>query len=261
MSVLDRIKSISTIDQASVLSKSQFFNEKDVIPTTVPMLNVALSGRLDGGLTPGVTMLAGPSKHFKSYFGLLLARAYFRKYDDAVLLFYDTEFGSPKSYFASMGIDTERVFHAPVLNLEKLKFELVKQLDELKRSEHVIILIDSIGNVASKKEIEDALKEKGAADMTRAKELKSFFRMITPYLTMKDVPLLVVNHTYETMDLFSKQVPSGGKGAIYNSDNIFIIGREQDKTADGKLEGYIFSLNAEKSRFIKEKSKIKIEVS
>ena len=43
-----------------------------MIPTDIPMLNVALSGDIDGGLTPGLTMLAGPSKHFKTSFALVL---------------------------------------------------------------------------------------------------------------------------------------------------------------------------------------------
>lgn len=65
MSILDKIKKNSTIKDSAILSESKFFKKKDMIPTSVPIINVALSGRLDGGLTPGITMWAGPSKHFK----------------------------------------------------------------------------------------------------------------------------------------------------------------------------------------------------
>ena len=64
-SILDKIKKNSTIKESSILSGSKFFTEKDMIPTEIPMVNVALSGKIDGGLTPGLTMWAGPSKHFK----------------------------------------------------------------------------------------------------------------------------------------------------------------------------------------------------
>jgi len=37
------------------------------------MVNVALSGDPDGGLSSGLTVLAGPSKHFKTSFALLMA--------------------------------------------------------------------------------------------------------------------------------------------------------------------------------------------
>ena len=85
--LLLKLKKNSTIKETEVLAESKFFNAKDLIQTPVPMINVALSGRLDGGLTPGLTVFAGPSKHFKTAFALLLAKAYMEKYDDAVVLF------------------------------------------------------------------------------------------------------------------------------------------------------------------------------
>jgi hypothetical protein len=134
------------------------------------------------------------------------------------------------------------------------------QFEEIKRGDRVIVVIDSVGNLASKKEVEDALKQNSAADMTRAKQLKSLFRMVTPHLNLKDIPLIVVNHTYQTQEMYSKAVVSGGTGIYYSADNIFIIGRQQEK--DGKdITGYNFIINVEKSRFVKEKSKIPIEVS
>ena len=105
MSLLDKLKKNSTIKDTAILSKSKFFTEKDVIQTNVPMVNVALSGKLDGGLTPGLTMLAGPSKHFKTAFALLMAAAYQKKYPDAVVLFYDSEFGTPTKYFETFKIN------------------------------------------------------------------------------------------------------------------------------------------------------------
>ncbi len=75
MSILDKIKKNSSIKESAILSKSKFFTQKDMIPTSVPIINVALSGRLDGGLTPGLTMWAGPSKHFKTAFSLLMAKS------------------------------------------------------------------------------------------------------------------------------------------------------------------------------------------
>ena len=54
----------STIEHTSLLEDSKIYTKKDMIPTPVPMINVALSGTVDGGITPGLTMLAGPSKHF-----------------------------------------------------------------------------------------------------------------------------------------------------------------------------------------------------
>lgn len=260
MSIMDKLKKNSKIKDTEILSDSVLFAEKDITTTEVPMINVALSGDVDGGLTSGLTVLAGPSKHFKTSFALLMGAAYLNKHEDAVMLFYDSEFGSPQNYFESFGIDTSRVLHTPITNVEQLKFDLVGQLENIERGDKVIIVIDSIGNLASKKELEDALNEKSVADMSRAKALKGLFRMVTPYLTMKNLPLLAVNHTYQEIGLFPKSIVSGGTGIYYSADNIWIIGRQQDKKG-GEIQGYHFVINVEKSRFVKEKSKVPISVS
>ena len=231
-----------------------------MIQTSVPAVNVALSGKLDGGLTPGLTVFAGPSKHFKTAFAMLLAKAYLDKYEDGVILFYDSEFGAPQQYFDTFEIDTNRVIHSPITDIEQLKHDSMQQLNNLERGDHVMIIVDSVGNLASKKEVEDALDGKSVADMTRAKQMKSLFRMITPHLTIKDIPAIVVNHTYKEIGLFPKDVVSGGTGIYYSADNIYIIGRRQQKTGT-EITGYEFVINVEKSRFVREKSKIPVEVS
>jgi RecA/RadA recombinase len=260
MSILDKIKKNTTIKESAILADSKFFTKKDMIPTSIPVINVALSGRLDGGLTPGLTMWAGPSKHFKTAFSLLMARSYLDKYPDAALLFYDSEFGTPQSYFDSFGIDTQRVLHTPITDLEQLKFDVMQQINNLDRGDRVMIVIDSIGNLASKKEVEDALEGKSVADMSRAKQIKSLFRMVTPHLTIKDIPMVVVNHTYMEQGMFPKAIVSGGTGPYYSADNIFILGRQQEKEGT-EIVGYHYIINVEKSRYVKEKSKIPVSVS
>ena len=259
-SLIERIKKNSTIKESDVIADSKFLNDKDLIQTSVPAVNVALSGKLDGGLTPGLTVFAGPSKHFKTAFAMLLAKAYLDKYEDGVILFYDSEFGAPQQYFETFEIDTNRVIHSPITDIEQLKHDSMQQLNNLERGDHVMIIVDSVGNLASKKEVEDALDGKSVADMTRAKQMKSLFRMITPHLTIKDIPAIVVNHTYKEIGLFPKDVVSGGTGIYYSADNIYIIGRRQQKTGTD-VTGYEFIINVEKSRFVREKSKIPVEVS
>jgi len=260
MSIMDKLKKNSKVKFTEVLSDSKFFTEKDMVKTDVPMINVALSGSTEGGLAPGLTVLAGPSKHFKTSFALIMASAYLKKYEDAVLLFYDSEFGSPQSYFENFDIDTSRVLHTPITNVEELKFDIIAQLEGIERGDKVCIVVDSVGNLASKKELDDAINEKSVADMSRAKALKGLFRMCTPYLNMKDIPMIAVNHTYKEIGLFPRDIVSGGTGIYYSADNIWILGRQQDKSS-GEIKGYHFVINVEKSRYVKEKSKIPISVS
>jgi hypothetical protein len=84
--------------------------------------------------------------------------------------------------------------------------------------------------------------------------------MVTPHLNLKDIPMVVVNHTYKEIGMFPKDVVSGGPGIYYSADTIFIIGRQQENEGT-ELMGYNFIINVEKSRFVREKSKIPVEVS
>ena len=259
-SLVDKLMKQSTIKETAILETSLFFQKKELIQTKIPVLNLLQSGELDGGFGPGLTIWAGPSKHFKTSFVLTNMKAFLDKYKDGVVLFYDSEFGTPQSYFTSFGIPLDRVVHTPITNIEELKFDLMKQLDGLSRGDKVFIAIDSVGNLASKKEVDDALDGKSVADMTRAKAFKSLFRMVTPHLSMKNLPMHVVAHTYDTMEMYAKKVVSGGTGMYYSADNIYIVGRQQNK--DGtEIVGYNFVLNVEKSRYVREKSKIPIEVT
>jgi len=259
MSIIDRLKKTSTIDIANIMDESEVFGERQVIPTEVPIINLALSGTVKGGLTSGVTQIAGPSKHFKTGLALLLMRSFQKAHKDGAILFYDSEFGSPPEYFKTFGIDPKRVMHTPITDVEQLKHDIMVQLKEAKRGDQLMIVIDSIGQLASMKEVDDALEGKSVADMTRAKAIKSLFRMITPHLRIKDIPLVVINHTYKEIGMFPKDIVGGGTGSYFAADTIWIVGRQQEKV-EGGIPGYNFILTAEKSRFVKEKSKFPVSV-
>lgn len=256
----ERLLQKSTLDHTAILSESKLMANQDITSTSIPMINVALSGSVTGGFPSGLLMIAGQSKHFKTAFSLLIASAYLKRHKDAILLFYDSEFGSPQSYFKTFGIDNNRVVHCPVQDIETLKIDIVQQLEAIQKNDKVFILIDSIGNLASKKETDDAKDGKSVADMSRAKAFKSFFRLVTPYLTLRNLPMIAINHTYKEIGMYPKDIVSGGTGAYYSSSAVWIIGRQQEK--DGKeLQGFNFIINVEKSRFVKEKSKIPITVT
>lgn len=262
MSLIEKLLKNSTIKETAVLSKSKVFGNKPEIITDVPMINAAVSTKIDKGLQPGVFMLAAPSKHFKTAFALMFAGVFLKKYPDGVILFYDSEFGSPDSYYESFGVDKDRVVHTPITNIEDLKFDLTTQLQALDKKDNVMILIDSVGNLASKKEVEDAIDQKSVADMTRAKQFKSLYRIITPMINLKDIWCIAINHTYKEMALFPRDVVSGGTGGMYSSDTVWTIGRQQEKDgAASEISGYNFVINIEKSRHVKEKTKIPITVS
>ena len=256
---MKKILAASPTKNASVMSESVFFNKKDIVATDIPIINIAFSGDLHGGLISGLTLIAGVSKSYKSLLSLICVKAYLTKYPEAVAILYDSEGGMSPEYLQAQGIDPSRVVHIPIEHLEMLKFDIVKQLSELNRGDKVIFVIDSIGNTGSLKEIEDALNEKSVAELQRAKTIKGLFRMVTPSLVAKDIPCIAICHTYSTMEIYSKQIISGGSGLIYSANQAFIIGKSQEKDGTDLL-GWNFTLNVEKSRYVREKSKLTFQV-
>lgn len=148
--------------------------------------------------------------HHNTMLALYCMKAYLDKYEDSIALFYDSEFGTPSDYLATMGINPERVIHIPVTNLEELKFDMVSRLESIERGDKVFIMVDSIGNLASKREYDNAISENSAKDMSRAGDIKSLFRIVTPHITMKDIPCIMISHVYSEMGLFPKTIVSGG---------------------------------------------------
>lgn len=253
---------------------SELIKNKDkVYDTQIPAMNLAYSGELDGGTTTGITVFAGKSKSFKTIFGLITCKVYMDAEPDSIMLFYNSEGGSPEEYFESVGIDTDRVIVMDIMNIEEMVFDMTEKLEILKeeyenckkgdKKPKFITLVDSVGNLASKKEVEDAKKSHSASDMgIRAKALKSFYRIVTPYYNRLEAQMIVISHTYDEMASIGqpKQIVSGGSGNTYSSNNIFVVGKRQIK--EGKeIVGWQFILNAEKSRKIRERSAIPFEVT
>jgi hypothetical protein len=202
--------------------------------------------------------------HHNTSYALLMASAYLKKHKDAVLIYYDSEFGAGEGAMSAFGIDSDRVLHIPIMNIEELKFDIMQKLDNnnddgIKRGDKVFILVDSIGNLASVRESNNAIEQNSAQDMTRAKELKSAWRLITPHLLSKNIPMIAIQHVYEEMKMFGKTIMSGGSGGLLSSDTVWIVGKSQEKEGT-EIVGYNFTINVEKSRYVKEKSKIPILV-
>lgn len=256
--LLERMMASGVVKEASLMSKTKFFEDREYVTLDVPFINVAFSGRLRGGLTPGVTIVAGESKSFKSLLMLLALKAFLEKYDDGFALLYDTENGITPEYLDMNGIDRTRVLHIPVDNIEQMKFDLTQRLEKVEKGDHLMVCVDSLGMIASSKEIEDALDSKNVADMTRAKASKSFFRLITMKITKNDLYFVGIQHTYKEIGMYPKDIVAGGTGQIYSANTILIITKAQIKDSEG-LQGFRFTLNVEKSRYVKEKSKIPFE--
>lgn len=254
-SLIKKLKKNSKIEATTLFSESDFYTEIEYIPTPIPIINLALSGKFfDGGISKGVTILAGPSRSGKTIFMLLCLKAYLDHYDDAVALLYDSEFSFTPSYLNSFGIDTERVMVTPIGDLEEFKIDLINQLHGIEPGEHVFVGVDSLGSFYSSKEFNDALDGKDKVDMTRQKSMKSIMRMVVPESNLKKIPFFAISHTYETLEIYSKQVVSGGTGLMYAANQVLLFSRR--KNTNSSEEGYEFVIKIEKSRSCKDTVKL-----
>lgn len=243
---------IKTTDNGSVKveSKYNFVKNNEVYDISIDAPHWYTNGEVAGNIVHHNTSLA-----------LIAAKAFLERHDDGIVLFLDCEFGSRKQMLHNVGIDIERVAHIPFTDLEELKQETVQQLKQLKKEDNVFILVDSIGNTASRKELTDAETGNEAADMTRAKQMRSFFRMVTPQVNLKKIPFFAINHTYNNvMNFIPKQEMGGGGGPMYASDTVIFVSKAQIKEGNQKT-GNQFNLKIEKSRSLKEGSKLPISVS
>jgi RecA/RadA recombinase len=236
---------------ANYIPDSEFYGQRTLIKTSIPIVNIALSGSINGGLSSGLTVIAGASKSYKTVLSLTCAKAYLDLYPESVLFFFDAEYGASLSYFNSVGIDINRVVHIPVTSVEEFKIQSFALLNTLERGYKCFMLLDSLGALASEKTILDTTESKNTTDLTRPKAINLVARLITPLLNSKDIPCIFINHLYDSMDKYTPQKMGGGNGILYASNTVLYISKTKIKDGS-ELEGYTFNIKIEKSRYIKE---------
>ena len=79
-------------------------------------------------------------------------------------------------------------------------------------------MIDSIGNLASKKELEDAINEKSVADMSRA-NTEGSVPNVNAVSDNEEHSVTAINHTYKG-SVVSERYCRWWYGIYYSADNI-----------------------------------------
>ena len=237
-----------------VISKSEFSKITEWIDTGNYHLNVVFSGDLFGGIPNNRTIcLAGDSGTGKTFLLLnMVAKAQQLGY---YVVYYDTEGAVDVDNIQSFGVDPERFDHQPVSDIAKFRTSittLVKKMMEAKQAKmtlpKIMICLDSLGMLATTKEIDDAISGNTAADMTRAKSIRSLFRIITSDLTGLGIPFVFTNHTYASTGMFPTVNLSGGGGLIYSASVILALSKAQIK--EGTVQtGIIVTVKTLKNRF------------
>lgn len=241
------------------------------IDTGCYMLNAILSGSIFGGLPDNKRLqLAGESSTGKTFFALSIVKAFLDQNPGAGVIYYDTESAVTKDMMESRGIDSRRVAVVEKNTIEEFRTHALKAANSLidvpeEKRPKMMFVLDSLGNLSSKKEMTDVAAGADTRDMTKAQLLRATFRVLTLKLAKAKIPLIVNNHTY---DVVGQYIPtkkeSGGGGARFASDIILFLGKKADRGSASdpkKIIGNILKVKADKSRFVQEKSTVELKLS
>lgn len=251
---------------ASVVAEGLSYNDVTTyIDTGSYSFNALLSGDIYKGI-PGnkVIALAGEEATGKTFFAISSCKTFLDNNPDGIVFYFDTENSVTSDMFVKRGLDKNRVAVLGVDTVESFRTQMLKILDKymaLKKSEKkpLFIVLDSLGMLSTHKEVDDATEGKNTRDMTRTQLIKGAFRVLSLKLSIANVPLLITNHTYDTMGLFSKKEMSGGSGLKYAASTIIFLGKKQIKEGNEKV-GNIIVCKAVKSRLTKEGKSVEVEI-
>ena len=254
-SILEIQKELRKVNPfGDVISKNDFSKISEWIDTGNYHLNAAFSGDLFKGIPNNRSIcLAGESGTGKTYVLLNIAREMQQK--GYYVIYYDTEGAVDVDNIQNFGIDPEKFDHQPISDLPKFRTSittLIKKMMEAKekgfKTPKIFIALDSLGMLATQKEIDDAISGNTAADMTRSKVIRSLFRIITSDLTGLGIPFIFTNHTYASTGMFPTINLSGGGGLVYSASVILALSKAQIK--EGTVQtGIIVTAKSLKNRF------------
>lgn len=218
------------------------------------LLNACLTGSLLKGIPNNRSVcLSGESGVGKTFLLLNMCReaqkmGYF-------IIYYDSENAVDADLAENFGIDLDMFRYEPVSTVQEFRSNVTNIIDSLiDKKENglkipkILIALDSAGNLASQKEIDDAKAYTDKADMSRAKMMKSVFRIMMSKLGIIGGTFVFTNHIYKTLDLYAQDVQSGGQGLVYGAS--IILNMTKAKLKEGTEQtGIVVTAKPQKNRF------------
>lgn len=230
-------------------------------------LNAVLSGSIYGGVPNNkVTAFAGESATGKTFFVLGIVKQFLDSNPTGGVIYFDTEAAVTKGMMEDRGIDTSRVVISEPDTIQKFRHTSLKIIENYSaqkenKREPMIMILDSLGQLSSTKEMEDTMEGKETKDMTKAQILKATFRVLNLKLAKIGVPLMVTNHVYDVVGSYvPMKAMSGGSGLKYTASTIVMLTKKKEK--DGTtVVGNIVKAKMQKSRLTKENAQVEIKIT
>lgn len=194
----------------------------------------------------------------KTYLLLNVAREAQKK--DIFVIWYDSENAIEASQLKQFGVDPSRFRYEPVGTVQEFKTSITRTVDLLIEKKtagmtipDVLFVLDSVGNLATQKEIDDAKSGSDKADMTKAKQIRSIFRILMQKMGIIGATFAFSNHVYAATDTYvPTSYQAGGKGLVYGASIILNLSKAKLKEgSDNTQTGIIVTAKPEKNRFCK----------
>lgn len=262
----------------TVLSKSDF----GVIPYYLPVgtitMNLLLSGKWDGGVPAGkLTMFAGEKGSTKTLNMLEAVKSLQSTYPDSSVIYVDAEHAVEDETMKAYGIDTSKLIYIPLSRIDdddeelSLMYNISNIADDIEKADKILMCVDSIGVLTTVRTNANAKNGNTAKDMSINSEKKRFVNMLLEIAGMKLIPIILINHVYDSVGGFSsdpKQVAGGSvlflpsqvilisSKAKMNNDSDFVNEAGATKVQTGNImTAYVF-----KGRLSKERSKARFGI-
>lgn len=251
-------------EYASVVSDGVVSDVSDWLDTGSYMLNALISGSIFAGIPSNkVVGFAGEETVGKTFYVLSCMKSFLEKYPDGIVSVFETESALTREMIESRGIDSSRVAFFPVKTVQDFRTQAFRILGAYKESGakyRMMMVLDSLGNLSTEKEIKDISEGNDTRDMTKSQLVKGAFRAITLETGMLNVPILITNHVYDVIgSYFPTKEIAGGSGLKYAASTIISLTKSKEK--EGKeVVGALIKATSTKSRFTKENQLIETQL-
>ena len=250
-------------DYASLAS--EIVENESYVDTGSYVLNALVSGSIFGGISQNkISALAAPEACGKTFIALSVVKNFLNNNPEGYCLYFDTESAITKNTLLEKGIDINRVIVINVVTIEEFRSKALKAVELYTKTPEkdrkpCLFVLDSLGMLSTNKEITDTLAEKDTRDMTKAALVKGAFRMLTLKMGEANIPMIVNNHLYDSMSMYSPKELSGGSGLKYAASTILYISKSKEKEGT-EVAGVILKFKTAKSRLSKENQEVEVRL-
>lgn len=205
-------------------SDGQYFQkpeaESDIefIPSGCALLDCVLGGGYPIGR---VVNIVGDKSTGKTLMAIEASANFAQLYPKGNIVYAESEAAFDRSYARSLGMPDDRVQFAEVFTVEDVYEDLVRRLENLKKDEPLLYIVDSLDALSDRDELERKIDE-GTYGMGKPKKMGELFRRLVQKLKKKRACFIVISQVRHNIGVVfgKKYTRSGGKALDFYASQV-----------------------------------------